>query len=64
MKGMRQATEKDRKVGKSVYVRGEGFGSGWAKIASLYQDIPGGVNLDRAIGGFHIWNIDELQVRE
>ncbi len=46
-----------------VCVRGYGAVKGRAKIKWPLGDIPGGVKLDRAIGDFHHWNIDELLVR-
>ncbi len=31
-----------------------------AIIDKIYDDIPGGVRLDREIGGFKSWNLSEL----
>lgn len=59
---MRQATERDRKVGKSVCLLGFGAAKGWAKIAKIYSHIPGGVRLDRLVGGSYDWNISVLLV--
>ncbi len=60
---MRQATERDRRVGRVIFVRGYGAVKGLAKIKEVYHGIPGGVKLDRPFGIFRSWNIDELLVR-
>jgi hypothetical protein len=31
-----------------------------AKIELFYKDIPGGVRLDRLLGGFYSWNMADL----
>jgi hypothetical protein len=31
-----------------------------ARIARFYDDIPGGVKLDKPLGGFYFWNVADL----
>ena len=45
------------RIGDEVRVKGS---KTVAKIESFYDFILGGVYLDRAIGDFHSWNVDEL----
>ena len=45
------------KIGQKVRVKGQ---RRVAIIERFFRDIPGGVKLDRMIGGFHCWNVDDL----
>ena len=45
------------RVGSTVRLRGY---KRRAKLERFIRDIPGGVVLDKALGGFHFWNTDAL----
>lgn len=44
-------------IGREVYLGGEK-----AIVHHLYDDVEGGVYLDREIEGFYSWNIDSLSL--
>ena len=45
------------RVGSIVRLRGY---KRQARLESFIRDVPGGVVLDKALGGFHFWNTDAL----
>lgn len=46
-------------VGQWVTVNGH-ESEGAARVRALLQDTPGGVRLDRKVGGFYCWSQEEL----
>ncbi|MBD3407322.1 MAG: hypothetical protein GF411_14490 [Candidatus Lokiarchaeota archaeon] len=60
-----------RLVGRTVRLKDEtcmirhgepGDKSKTAKIERVYDDIEGGVRLDRQLDGFYSWNIEDLEI--
>lgn len=47
------------RLGTRVKIRGRV--RGWARIENFYDDIFGGVRLDKELWGFYSWNVDDLE---